>query len=220
MRKTYPPVVVGSRYGRWVVRSASDPMFYGGYPHSRWQCACDCGTIKIVKENSLKNGKSTSCGCLTIERTKDVHTKHGRSRSPEYRIWTAMIQRCHNPRNSRFKDYGGRGIIVCQEWRESFDAFFEHMGMKPSSRHSIDRIKNDKPYGPRNCKWSLPHTQMTNRRNSFYVDVEGQQIALSDLAQSHHIPANTLRGRLVKGWPLDRALNEPVRPKGVSRKSA
>lgn len=219
-RRKLSPLNAGDKCGRWRLEREADPVFYSGYPHKRWVCLCDCGVRRIVKDASLKVGISTSCGCLTRERSSEVNRTHGRSQSgSEYSSWCAMIQRCHNPNNTRFKDYGGRGIVVCQKWRDSFEAFLADMGPKPSPRHSIDRIKNSLSYAPGNCQWSLPHTQMTNRRNSFYIAVGKRKVPLSDLASEYNIPANTLRGRIVAGWPLKRALYEPVRAKRSAKSS-
>lgn len=212
MRNKYIPISVGDRKGRWLITSVAAPVFYSGYAHRQWLCRCDCGTERIVKENSLQTGKSSSCGCLTRERASIVNTTHGKSQDcAEYRSWQAMLQRCHNPNYSRYADYGGRGIVVCEKWRLSFEDFLADVGAKPSDRHSIDRIKNDRGYEPGNCRWSLPHEQMTNRRNTFLVAMGEEKVPLSDLARKHQIPANTLRARIVAGWPIERALTQPVR---------
>lgn len=220
MRRVLPSLEPGDQCGRWTIQKAAPPIFYSGYAHIRWHCRCACGTHRIVKDASLKSGKSTSCGCFNRERSREANTRHGHSQnSAEYRTWQAMIQRCHNPNYSRFHDYGGRGITVCPRWRNSFENFLIDMGPKPSRRHSIDRIKNDLPYCLENCQWSLPHKQMTNRRNSFFVEIGGEQIPLSDLASEYKIPANTLRARIVAGWPLKRALTLPVRHKRSAKSS-
>ena len=135
----------------------------------------------------------------------------GKPPSPSYQSWTAMIQRCRNPNAAGYRNYGGRGITVCEAWRHDFSAFLHDMGRKPSQRHSIERSNNDKDYDPQNCKWALPTEQMRNRRNSFFVDVNDERVPLEQLAQKYNIPSNTLRARIVKGWPLVEALTKPVR---------
>lgn len=137
----------------------------------------------------------------------------GGTATPEYSAWKSMFARCLNPKNPRFPAYGGRGITICDRWRAGFSAFLEDMGRKPSSRHSLDRVDNELGYTPENCRWALPHEQMTNRSMTRFVEVGGENIPLATLAKEHGIPANTLRFRILKGWPLHEALTRPVRPK-------
>lgn len=211
-----PLVSVGSRFGRWLVVGQAESRLYGAKEQYRWSCRCDCGVERDVLQLSLKNGSSTSCGCFNREVSARAHTTHGATaghkKSPEYKAWSAMHERCQNPRNKRYGDYGGRGIKVCERWK-SFENFLADMGERPSVRHSLDREKNDLGYDAGNCRWALPHTQMTNRSVTRFVEIEGQSVPLATLAKQYDIPANTLRFRILKGWPLDEALSKPVRPK-------
>lgn len=215
-------ICIDGQYGRWTVLSSAEPRLYfdkskGKQTAQRqWLCACQCGTVRNVSELSLKNGKSVSCGCFNREASIAANTTHGEiiggKKTPEYQTWQAMLDRCRNPRNKRYADYGARGIVVCDRW-DLFENFLEDMGRRPSARHSLDREKNHLGYSPENCRWALPHTQMTNRSVTRFVDVDGKQVPLATLAQQHGIPANTLRFRILKGWPLEDALSKPVRPK-------
>jgi hypothetical protein len=126
-----------------------------------WECRCDCGTVRQIDGHSLRRGRTRSCGCLRRERVVARSLTHGLSRTPEYTAWMAMKRRCGNPGRP---DYTGRGIKVCAEWKDSFEAFLEHMGPKPSPSHSLDRINNDGNYEPGNCRWATRSVQNANQR--------------------------------------------------------
>lgn len=206
--------MINEKFGRWTVVADSSSKFYGRHERRYWLCRCQCGTVRAVLENTLRSGRSTSCGCFTRERSSEVNTKHGASKTytPEYEAWGAMLDRCRNPNNPRFAKYGGRGIGVCERWKD-YEAFLEDMGCRPTPEHSLDRIDNDGNYEPSNCRWAMPHQQMVNRSVTRFVDVDGKKVPLADLAKTSGISANTLRFRILKKWDLHRALTQPVRPK-------
>jgi hypothetical protein len=208
--------MIGSTFSRWIVIGEGTPYVWKGPDRTRsihrLLCRCECGSERHVGARDLQFGRSQSCGCLNREISRARHTKHGGHKTVEYQVWKAMIARCTNQNNPRFSDYGGRGISVCDEWRE-FAAFDRDMGQRPSPRHSLDRKDNSQGYAKENCKWSIPHEQMTNRRCTRFVSIDGEEIPLASLAAKHGIPANTLRFRILKGWPIDRALGAPVRAK-------
>jgi hypothetical protein len=138
----------GCRFGRLVVLELQ------GSDHGRklWLCQCDCGATKIVSSKLLMRGRTQSCGCLR----SDAHRKHGQSGSPTYETWSGMLRRCLNPKHKRYKDYGGRGITVCERWL-SFQNFFDDMGERPPGC-DLHRKDNDKGYELGNCVW-LPHSE-------------------------------------------------------------
>jgi hypothetical protein len=119
-----------------------------------------CGTIRDVSIGTLRTGISGSCGCRNAARAR----RHGLSESVEYRLWKAMIQRCHNPRNSEYRNYGARGIRVCQRWRHDFTAFLADVGFKPARQLTLDRVDNDGDYQPGNVRWATRSEQMQNTR--------------------------------------------------------
>jgi len=202
----------GSRFGRLtVVREATQ----GGWKEIRWLCRCDCGSTVIARGSSLRRGCPRSCGCLSREVTAARSLRHGYTRrgqrSPEWLVWSAMNQRCHYPKDRRYPNYGGRGIVVCERWRAAFEDFVADMGHRPAPRHSLDRIDNDGPYSPGNCRWAEPKEQQRNKRNSTIIEFEGKRLSISGWAEETRLPARLISGRLHAGWLPERVLTTPMR---------
>lgn len=176
----------------------------------QWLCQCSCGQQTTVRQGQLISGKTTSCGCLHREVIGKIRRTHGQSSIPEYKIWKGMRQRCTNPAEKSYPRYGGRGIVVCSEWNESFETFFADMGPRPSPRHSIDRIDNDKGYQPDNCRWSLPAEQNSNTRANRKITYNGETRLLSEWAHRIGVSPSLLHMRVGKlGWTIERALTTP-----------
>jgi hypothetical protein len=154
--------LVGRKFGRLTVRSLAKP--HG--KKRRWLCFCDCSKTSIAFTHDLIRGAHQSCGCLQKERASATSTTHGRTKTREYEAWSRIIARCEDPAHPRFKDYGGRGIRICEQWRRSFTQFLSDVGPRPSKKHSIDRINNDGHYEPGNVRWSTATEQARNQRRS------------------------------------------------------
>ena|SRR5690348_8244990 len=160
--------LAGKRFGRLVV------LEYRGsnkYHDSIWLCKCDCGNTVTIRGFTLRlsNGATKSCGCLRRDIQRQAHLRHGHQRrgmeTPTHFSWRAMMARCSNPRFHQFKDYGGRGILVCERWKQ-FENFLADMGERPHGL-TLDRINNDGNYEPENCRWATRKQQNSNTRRSW-----------------------------------------------------
>jgi len=151
---------------------------------------------------------------VTEARSKKGHkgflTKHGKWGSPVHLVWLAMKQRCANPNSKSYKWYGARGIAVCQRWAESFEAFAEDMGPRPEGAQ-IERIDNDGPYSPDNCRWASHKEQMQNTRAGAILEVNGQRRKVKEWAALLGVPVYLVRQRIAAGWTADRAVSAPPR---------
>lgn len=180
--------LTGEKFGRLtVIQKAEGVKTKSGRALTNWICLCECGNEVTVLGENLKKGRTRSCGCLAKEHQREhgktINLKHGQNHknnpTPEYRAWQSMIQRCENPNCHAYGDYGGRGISICKEWRESFEHFYRDMGPKPSHSHSLDRIDVNGNYEPGNCRWANKATQSRNVRHqkSNILGIKGVRVA-------------------------------------------
>lgn len=197
--------LTGQRFGRLTV------IEFAGISKGRnakWLCHCDCGSEVVVLSRSLKSGRTNSCGCLKL----DLLNQHGMSKSRLYREWRGIKVRCLNASDPHFPDYGGRGITICEEWVDSFENFRDwaltsgyHDGL------TIDRIDNNGPYSPDNCRWSTMKEQQNNKRNNKLITFEGETHTVTEWAAIKGIDRHALYSRLKRGWPIEKIFSSPRR---------
>lgn len=196
--------MLGKRYGRLVVQSHAGVKKQKHY----WNCLCDCGSTHVTNTNSLTQGHTQSCGCLQAEVMARGNVVHGLSRTPAYTAWLNIRARCENEASPSYKNYGGRGIRVCDRW-QSFDNFFADMGQPPSAQHSIERLNNNGNYEPDNCIWATRYQQSRNRRNNVSVTINGETKFISEWCEQYGIALASVHRRLKKGYTMERAITEP-----------
>ena len=174
-----------------------------------WECRCKCGKTTKTTAKNLRSGNTKSCGCLNSERViarNKANATHGMTGTPTWLVWDNMIQRCTNPNNKSYKEYGDRGITVCQAWRDEFSTFLKDMGPRPAGA-SIDRIDNNKGYEPGNCRWASSQEQANNRRNNITLTVGGITDTLANWSRKTGIGQKTIMYRIKNGWSDEQALS-------------
>lgn len=187
-------------FGRLTVQTRN-----GADAHGRklWLCVCVCGKTKVIPSDRLLSGNTKSCGCSHIEHG---HTMSGEKVSREFAAWCSMLNRCYRKTDVCFHRYGKRGITVCIRWRKSFKNFLTDMGLRPSSKHSLDRINNNKNYNKKNCRWATAKEQQRNRNNNKYIYFNGKLKTMIEWSELTGIKYYNIRNRLQRGWDVKRAL--------------
>jgi len=179
-----------------------------------WECLCDCGETSYVKRNELTRSNrpgTKSCGCLSRER-KTTQGGLSRKHIPEYGAWANAKNRCSNSRHAQYRYYGGRGISMSKEWEESFPRFFKDMGPKPSNKHTIERIDNNKGYFKENCKWATFKEQSRNRRGLHLIRFKGMEKCLTDWCLELNLYLPTIERRINKhNWCVTRVFLTPIK---------
>lgn len=201
--------LTGKRYGKLTVIRRY-PEDCNGHP--AWECICDCGNRKIVEGALLRYGVVKSCGCLRAEQNRNTKTTHGMAKSKLYAVWNNMKRRCYKEKTESYKRYGARGIIVCDEWRNSFESFkkwADESGYQDGL--SIDRIDNDGNYCPENCKWSTVKEQNNNRGVSLMITYKGKTQNLASWCEELNLPYFRTWQRIVQyGYTFEDAITMPV----------
>jgi hypothetical protein len=176
----------------------------------RWECLCDCGKIVNRRTEAFKlRPDALSCGCTRAEISRKGSTKHGMHKTSEYSAYYALKSRCYSKSNPEYKNYGARGITVCDRWLESFENFLKDMGRKPFKSYSIDRVDSSKGYSKENCRWASPTTQSNNTRRNRFLVVDGITATMAEHARRLGVSRTLVKSRLYIGWGVDEAFKAP-----------
>lgn len=201
--------MIGVRVGRLEVISRAKNTSQN---KAQWLCKCDCGNEIVVSRRHLIDSSTLSCGCYAKEIASQCHTKHGMKGTRLYRIWAGMKDRCLNHKSKYWHMYGGRGIDVCDEWKNSFESFmYWSMSNGYKDDLTIDRIENDKGYYPSNCRWATYKEQENNRRNNRLIQFGGETHTISEWEEITGIDSCLISQRLYYGWSIERALTQKPR---------
>lgn len=197
---------VGQRFNRWTVISVLPKE---KNVSRKVLCRCECGTEKITDWSNVHQGLSRSCGCLAMESFRRVITKHGLEHTVEYRIWKGIKVRCLNPRRREYPRYGGRGIKICDRWKDSFQNFIDDVGKMPGPDYSIDRIDSNGHYEPSNVRW-IPRKDQAKNRPGFctYITAFGKTMCVAEWAREVGIGRKTIKHRIDSGVPPEKALTK------------
>lgn len=192
--------LTGKKFGKLTVIEAAGKTDAGAI---LYKCKCDCGGEKVVRNDHLKSGAIQSCGCI-VKKQKGLHN------TKLYSVWSGMKKRCHNPKNFNFKNYGGRGVSVCDEWRNDFLSFYKwaiENGYKEGL--AIDRIDNDRNYEPSNCRWVTPKVNGNNRRTSRHIEYNGRLYTIPELAELFSTKYEVFYSRLYReGFSIEKYIEK------------
>lgn len=210
--------LTGQRFGRLtVIKRVENKTYPSGQKKVEWLCKCECGKETTVSSQCLLNGHTKSCGCTKGEFIRQKKATHKESNTKLYRIWQAMKRRCYNANTKDYKLYGSRGIAVCDEWFNSFEAFEKWAIVNGyDDTLTIDRIDVNGNYEPSNCRWATPKEQANNKRNNHLLTYNNKTQTLQQWADEMNIKRSTILTRLNRGWSIERALTKPIiKRKGV-----
>ena len=208
--------LTGMTFGYWQVLERTNNSKDGS---SRWVCRCKCGATKTVLGKALTSQKTKSCGCYNKEKAKETFYKHGYSHTNLHNRWLKIRERCYNPNSRSFENYGGRGIQMCNEWKQNFMRFYSwaiENGYKPGL--TIDRIDVNGNYEPKNCRFINQKGQQNNRRNNVYITYKNKTQTLAQWADYYNIPYKILWKRIKLGWTFEKAISTQIGGKNERRK--
>lgn len=201
-----PNNLTGQTFGRLTVIRRDGNSKAG---ERMWKCRCECGNIHRAGGVRLTSGVTMSCGCWRREVTGLIHRTHGMRHTPEYRAWANARARCYNSKCQGYKNYGGKGITVCERWR-TFENFFADMGLRPSADHSIDRKDNFGNFEPGNCRWATRIEQ--NNKRSIYrlLTHNGRTMTMAQWGRERGYKKNVIPDRLKRGWSVAESIGNPL----------
>lgn len=202
----------GMTFGRLSALECTGRNRHGA---AMWRCVCSCGESVEVVSYSLVQGTTKSCGCMKHD-TPAHNRTHNMTKTPLFRVWASMHNRCNNSNVTCYQSYGGRGIKVCERWQK-FENFLADIGDRPTPKHQIDRIDNDGPYSPENCQWAIPAQQAKNKRNNRFIEANGERLHLSEWARRLGCNPAAILARLATGMPESEAVTKPVPDRPNSR---
>lgn len=199
--------MIGQKFGRLTVLEECKERKHGG---KQYKCLCDCGNYVNVRKDMLKSGNTKSCGCLQRETASDMakkKIKHGKCNTRLYKIYYKIINRCYNKNMNRYSDWGGRGIVVCDEWLNDFMNFYNWaINNGYQDNLSIDRVNNDGNYEPSNCRWITNKEQSNNRRSNITITYNGKTQTLKQWAENLKVSYSTLYMRYKNNWDIKNVL--------------
>lgn len=197
--------ITGKKFNR-LTAIRPDGKYKSG--NIKWLCRCECGNYVHATSYALIHEKAKSCGCYASDRMVKYNTKHGGFGTRLYEIWRQMHRRCYGKNTKAYKDYGGRGITVCKEWREfeSFEKWALFGGYQNDL--TIDRIDVNGNYCPENCRWATVKEQSNNRRSCHFVKFNGETHTISEWADIYKVDQRKLYDRLSRyGWDIGVAVS-------------
>lgn len=204
--------MIGNVFGRLTVLSEAGQ---DKYTSRLYLCKCECGSEVVKAGWLMRRGDTKSCGCLRAENLRTISITHGARKTRAYSVWWNMKSRCEREKSKYFKDYGARGIKVCDRWQD-FGAFLADMGQPPDGM-TLERVDNSKGYEPSNCKWADRKSQASNRRSNRIIELNGQSKTLNEWAEATGIERRTIAFRLKSGWSVEAALTTPVKRQLLGR---
>jgi len=199
--------ILKKRFGKLLV------IDFAGKRGTCWlvRCKCDCGKYIITRPYDLLDGKTKSCGCFRKELPSRINKTHGLSSNKIYHVWSNMKQRCYNPNFPGYKHYGGRRIIICDRWKNSFENFYNDMSKGYADNLQIERIDNDGNYCPENCRWATYTEQSFNKRSTKIIRLNSISRPLKKWLEHFGISNSTYYGRIKLGWSIKKAITTPIR---------
>lgn len=206
--------LINQKYGKLFVVQKSN---FSKKNNIMWDCLCDCGNKTKVSTANLNSGRVRSCGCLKSEKLSKRNITHNQRHSHLYEVWKSMKQRCYNPKLKSYKNYGGRGIKICEPWYNDFQAFYDWAyangystkeQQNETKKLTIDRIDNNGNYTPDNCRWVTRKQQASNLRTTKLVTIKGETKCVADWCREYNIHRSTYDTRIRKGMPPEEALTK------------